>query len=126
MKTYFSRITNTTRKSGKGDPIAKVVGVSRSRAKPPSVEIPTGESTIELRAGGRLVTLTNLQKVFWPEDRITKHDLLQYYADISPYLLPHLADRAMVMKRYPDGAYGKFFFQNYFLFLQLALIVTSY
>jgi bifunctional non-homologous end joining protein LigD len=37
---------------------------------------------------------------------------LQYYADVSPFLVPHLVDRAMVMKRYPDGAYGKFFFQK--------------
>ncbi len=50
--------------------------------------------------------------MFWPEASITKRDLLQYYADISPFLLPHLAGRAMVMKRYPDGAYGKFFFQK--------------
>ena len=56
--------------------------------------------------------VTNLQRVFWPEDNITKRDLLQYYADISQFLLPHLIDRAMVMKRYPDGAYGKFFFQK--------------
>jgi bifunctional non-homologous end joining protein LigD len=50
--------------------------------------------------------------VFWPEDQITKRDLLQYYADVSRYLLPHIHCRAMVMKRYPDGAYGKFFFQK--------------
>ncbi|MEP6534565.1 MAG: non-homologous end-joining DNA ligase [Bryobacteraceae bacterium] len=58
------------------------------------------------------VSLTNLQKAFWPEGPITKRDLLQYYADVAPYLLPHLLNRAMVMKRYPDGAYGKFFFQK--------------
>ena len=58
------------------------------------------------------MTLTNLNKVFWPENSVTKRDLLQYYADISPVLLPHLIGRAMVMKRYPDGAYGKFFFQK--------------
>ena len=59
------------------------------------------------------VHLTNLRKVFWPEAHITKRDLLQYYTDISPVLLPHLVDRAMVMKRYPNGAYGKFFFQKH-------------
>jgi bifunctional non-homologous end joining protein LigD len=50
---------------------------------------------------GKKVTLTHLEKVFWPEGAITKRDLLQYYADISPVLLPHLVNRAMVMKRYP-------------------------
>jgi bifunctional non-homologous end joining protein LigD len=66
----------------------------------------------ELEVGGHSVTLTNLQKPFWPDEGISKRDLLQYYADISSVLLPHLADRAMVMKRYPDGAYGEFFFQK--------------
>ena len=48
--------------------------------------------------------LTNLRKPFWPELGITKRDLIQYYADVAPVLLPHLRDRAMVMKRYPNGA----------------------
>ena len=43
---------------------------------------------------------------------ITKGDLLQYYADVAPSLLPHLRDRAMVMKRYPNGASGEFFFMK--------------
>ena len=77
------------------------------------VEIPRDRATAEVEvAAGQTVTLTNLQKLFWPEDGITKRDLLQYYADLSPVLLPHLLDRAMVMKRYPDGAYGKFFFHE--------------
>jgi len=50
--------------------------------------------------------------VFWPKVRLTKHDLLQYYADVSPWLLPHLKDRAMVMKRYPNGINGPFFFMK--------------
>ena len=56
--------------------------------------------------------LTNLGKVFWPEAGYTKRDLLQYYADVSAALLPHLRDRAMVMKRYPNGVHGKFFFMK--------------
>ena len=56
--------------------------------------------------------LTNLAKPFWPADGITKGDLLQYYADLGPVLLPHLRDRAMVMKRYPNGAGGKWFFMK--------------
>src|SRR5579863_2955265 len=75
--------------------------------------IPTDKATAEIDVDGGRITLSNLQKIFWPEDAITKRDLLQYYADVSRFLLPHLADRAMVMKRYPDGAYGKFFFQKH-------------
>jgi len=56
--------------------------------------------------------LTNLKKLFWPDLGLTKRDLLQYYADVSPWLLPHIKDRAMVMKRYPHGATGEFFFMK--------------
>jgi bifunctional non-homologous end joining protein LigD len=70
----------------------------------------TGDA--DVRIGGRRVRLTNLAKPFWPALGITKADLLQYYADVAPYLLPHLRDRAMVMKRYPNGADGKCFFMK--------------
>lgn len=73
--------------------------------------IPSGKSA-ELEVGGRTVRLTNLDKPFWPELGITKRDLIQYYVDVSPVLLPHLVDRAMVMKRYPNGAGGEFFFMK--------------
>jgi bifunctional non-homologous end joining protein LigD len=62
--------------------------------------------------GGRTVRLTNLHKPFWPELGITKADLLRYYLAVAPHLLPHLKDRAMVMKRYPNGWRGKFFFMK--------------
>jgi bifunctional non-homologous end joining protein LigD len=74
--------------------------------------IPENERDVELAIGGRQVRLTNLPKLFWPSEGITKRDLLQYYVDVSPYLLPHLTDRAMVMKRYPNGAAGKCFFMK--------------
>jgi bifunctional non-homologous end joining protein LigD len=77
-----------------------------------TLTIPTDESDVELTLGGRRVKLTNLGKKFWPDEGITKRDLLQYYADVSPWLLPHLRDRAMVMKRYPNGAHGKCFFMK--------------
>jgi bifunctional non-homologous end joining protein LigD len=73
--------------------------------------IPDGPEA-QLTFGARRVKLTNLSKVFWEDEQITKRDLLQYYADVSAYLLPHLADRAMVMKRYPNGAGGKCFFMK--------------
>jgi bifunctional non-homologous end joining protein LigD len=74
--------------------------------------IPNGERDVELTIEGKQVKLTNLPKVFWKEGSITKRDLLQYYADVSRVLLPHLRDRAMVMKRYPNGAGGKCFFMK--------------
>jgi bifunctional non-homologous end joining protein LigD len=76
------------------------------------LQIPRNTDNVLLQIGDRKVQLTNLRKPFWPDLKITKGDLLQYYADVAPYLLPHLKDRAMVMKRYPNGAYGEFFFMK--------------
>ena len=66
----------------------------------------------ELRRGKRVLKLSNLEKPFWPDEGITKGDLLAYYRDVAPVLVPHLRDRPFTMKRYPDGAFGKFFFQK--------------
>src|SRR5258706_8668662 len=74
--------------------------------------LPKDEINVEVKLEGRTVKLTNLAKPFWPKLGITKRDLIQYYADVAPYLLPHLRDRAMVMKRYPNGAAGDFFFMK--------------
>jgi bifunctional non-homologous end joining protein LigD len=78
----------------------------------PRVFIPTDTNDVTLTVDRREVRLTNLRKPFWPERGITKGDLIQYYADVAPVLLPHIADRAMVMKRYPHGAAGEFFFMK--------------
>ena len=56
--------------------------------------------------------LTNLRKTFWPTLGLVKADLLRYYATVADALLPHLAERAMVMKRYPNGAAGDWFFMK--------------
>ena len=56
--------------------------------------------------------LTNVKKIFWPDDGYTKGDLLAYYRAISPWLLPYLRNRPVVMTRYPDGIGGKSFFQK--------------
>ncbi|HHW04052.1 MAG TPA: DNA polymerase domain-containing protein [Thermoanaerobacterales bacterium] len=60
----------------------------------------------------RKLKLTNLSKVMWPDDGITKADFINYMAQVSPYILPHLKDRPMVFTRYPDGIYGKAFYQK--------------
>jgi len=83
-----------------------------TRAEQRRIRIPVGAADLELRLGRRTVGLTNLNKVFWPEAGYTKRDLLRYYADVSSALLPHLHDRAMVMKRYPNGIHGKLFFMK--------------
>jgi bifunctional non-homologous end joining protein LigD len=68
--------------------------------------------TVLTPVAGRSVQLTNLDKVFFPDTGTTKRDLLQYYADVAPVLVPYLAGRAMVLKRYPNGIAGDFFYMK--------------
>jgi len=65
-----------------------------------------------VKKGKRELKLSNLDKLFWPDEGITKGDLLEYYQAVSDVLVPHLKDRPFTMRRYPDGAYGKAFFQK--------------
>jgi bifunctional non-homologous end joining protein LigD len=74
--------------------------------------IPRDQDNVVLTVEKKEVRLTNLRKVFWPQLGLTKGDLLQYYADVAGVLLPHVRNRAMVMKRYPHGAAGEFFFMK--------------
>jgi bifunctional non-homologous end joining protein LigD len=69
------------------------------------------EATLE-PVRGRRVTLTNLDKPFFPQLGLTKRDLLQYYADVAPLLVPHIADRPMVLKRYPNGIEAPYFYMK--------------
>jgi bifunctional non-homologous end joining protein LigD len=66
----------------------------------------------EIRKGKRVLKLSNLDKLFWPEEGVTKGDLLSYYQRVAPVVVPHLKERPFTMKRYPDGWQGKFFFQK--------------
>jgi bifunctional non-homologous end joining protein LigD len=84
----------------------------RKKRALPAVAIPRDAAAHEITLDGRTVRLSNLGKPFWPALGIVKGDLIQYYADVASVLLPHLRDRAMVMKRYPNGAAGEFFFMK--------------
>jgi bifunctional non-homologous end joining protein LigD len=64
------------------------------------------------RAGNRELRLSNLKKVFWPEEGYTKGDLLTYYFNVSPVMLPHLQGRPLTMKRMPNGITGDFFYEK--------------
>jgi bifunctional non-homologous end joining protein LigD len=65
-----------------------------------------------IRKGTRKLRLSNLDKPFWPDEGITKGDLLHYYQAVADVLVPHLEGRPFTMRRYPDGAHGKAFFQK--------------
>lgn len=76
-----------------------------------AIEDARGDGVITLPDGASL-TVSNLRKIYWPEGRITKGELLRYYVAVSPYLLPAVADRPLVMKRFPNGIRGKAFYQQ--------------
>ncbi|MBS3900452.1 MAG: non-homologous end-joining DNA ligase [Dethiobacter sp.] len=66
----------------------------------------------ELEINGRILKLTNLEKVIWPAEGYTKHDMINFYIAISPYLLPFLKDRPCNFQRFPEGIHGKRFYQK--------------
>lgn len=67
---------------------------------------------IVARVGEREIIVSNLDKVFWPEEGFTKRDLIQYYASVSKWILPHLKDRPLSLVRYPHGIKEKGFYQK--------------
>ncbi|WP_410221179.1 DNA ligase D [Pedobacter sp.] len=71
------------------------------------------EATQVRKIGGHEVQFTNLKKIFWPLEKITKGELINYYYQIAPILMPYLKERPESMNRYPNGITGKsFFFKN--------------
>ncbi len=72
---------------------------------------PEQKTVIEVE--GRTLTVTNLDKVLYPEAGFTKADVIWYYVHVAPYLLPHLEGRPLTMTRYPDGVAGKSFFEKH-------------
>ena len=66
----------------------------------------------ELVVEGRTLAVSNLDKVLYPKDGFTKGELINYYIQIAPVLLPHLKNRPLTMKRYPDGVEGEFFYEK--------------
>src|SRR4029077_5679952 len=77
------------------------------------------KSAFTIVVGPHQIRLTNLDRVYWPADpalkqpALTKRDLLRYFSQVSPHILPHLADRPLTMIRMPDGIRGQRFFQKH-------------
>jgi bifunctional non-homologous end joining protein LigD len=103
--------------------ISRVHAVSKVRLEPDAtnenslidqlgaIESSRRDGILTLPDGSKL-NVTNLHKIFWPKQRLTKGDLLRYYVRVAPFLLPAVADRPLVMKRYPNGINGKWFYQH--------------
>jgi bifunctional non-homologous end joining protein LigD len=76
-----------------------------------ALEAARRDGVLELPDGGRL-KVTNLHKIFWPSRKLTKGDLFRYYVSVAPFILPAVADRPLVMKRFPNGVTGQPFYQH--------------
>jgi len=85
----------------------KISPARRSRASSSS-----GKKSSTLSVDGREVPVSNLDKIYYPEPGFTKAQVIDYYSRISPVLMPHLRDRPLTLKRYPDGVTGKFFYEK--------------
>jgi bifunctional non-homologous end joining protein LigD len=83
------------------------------------VQLDTPKNALTLACGPHRIKLTHLDRVYWPanaalkQPAVTKRELLRYFAEVSPYMLPHLADRPLTMIRMPDGVGGQRFFQKH-------------
>jgi len=85
-------------------------GVKRKMSEKPLLE---GKAEIaEKKIDGHLIKFTNLNKLYWPEDGITKRDLFNYYDQVAPYMVPYLVDRPMSLNRFPGGIHGQSFYQK--------------
>jgi bifunctional non-homologous end joining protein LigD len=74
--------------------------------------VPPRSPTVEVDVEGKTLRLTNLDKVMYPAVGFTKGQVIDYYTRVAPYLLPHLRDRPLTLKRYPNGVEGKFFYEK--------------
>ena len=97
-----------------GDPDNLLIVREHERISEQPLGVGPGEPSVpsEIRRGKRFVRLSNLDKLYWPDERITKGDLLRYYRDVASALLPYIRDRPFTMKRYPDGWQGRPFFRK--------------
>ena len=66
----------------------------------------------QIEIGRRELTISNVEKVFYPEDGFTKGEVIRFYSDIADAILPHLRDRPLTLKRYPDGITAEHFYEK--------------
>jgi bifunctional non-homologous end joining protein LigD len=102
-------------------PVARKTAKSAARKSgvPPQAATPDELEALEAMTrdgpweiGGQAVSLTNLDKVLFPEPRLTKRDLIRYYVSVAPVILPYLRDRPLNLSRWPDGVTGHTFWQK--------------
>ncbi len=100
----------------------KIVGQTKARTEQKIIKVPakaerktllnpTEDSQVK-KINTREIKFANLNKIYWPDEKITKRDLINYYYRMAPYILPYLKDRPQSMNRFPNGITGKSFYQK--------------
>lgn len=89
-----------------------VARVQRSSKRRSPTRYSSARTPTTLNIAGREVPVSHLDKIFYPADAFTKGQVIDYYIRVSPVLLPHLKDRPLTLKRYPDGVAGGFFYEK--------------
>jgi len=74
--------------------------------------IPDGTDDIDKKINGKELKFTNMDKIYWPKEKFTKGEMINYYNDVSTYILPYLKDRPQSLNRFPDGINGFNFYQK--------------
>ena len=85
---------------------------TRPRQTPGTVADVPRANRVEVEVEGRTLSLSNLQKVYYPASGFTKGQVIEYYTRIAPVLLPHLRGRHLTLKRYPEGVDGPYFYEK--------------
>lgn len=101
------RTLKTTAKTTKGN-ASKLVKAPPAATRKSLLN--PNDATQVRRVKGHALKFTNLNKLYWPKEKITKRDLINYYYQVAPYILPYLKDRPQSMNRYPDGITGESFY----------------
>lgn len=101
----------TAVKEEKPKPPTKQAGKNSGKA-PADLLLTSKNDTEEKKVDGHLLKFTHLNKVYWPEDGITKRDMFNYYHQVAPVMVPYLKDRPMSLNRFPGGIHGESFYQK--------------
>jgi bifunctional non-homologous end joining protein LigD len=108
-----SSVRQTAKGKDKSSPASKKNKRSVDKKKTTTGSwLPTNENEVTVKLNGQQLKLTNLDKVYWKKEHYTKRDLLNYYHDIAPFMLPYMKNRPQSLNRHPNGIEGMSFFQK--------------